>query len=204
MTQKSQPHIAAMRLFVKKILEKPLDHEWTVQGLGMYRMYLSDEVRLHIWLPEARTPNVSDIHNHPWGFGSTVIVGAMHNHRYWRFHHWRNLPEDADTFVANESKIECGSGGGLIGEPSQVRLWRRPIEHYPEGKTYYQDADEIHSSHPEPATVTLCVRTFGTDPDHAHVYWPAGESWVSAEPRPATNGEVWRMADEVHYRRFEQ
>lgn len=53
------------KLFVKTILSNPENFKWSIQGLGMLRVYLSDEVRLHIWDSRFKVPGVSPLHNHP-------------------------------------------------------------------------------------------------------------------------------------------
>jgi hypothetical protein len=43
---------------------------------------------------------------------------------------------------------------------------------------------------PNPGTVTIVERRFKADTEHAFVFYPRNEKWVSAEPRPATPEEV--------------
>lgn len=74
--------------------------------------------------------------------------------------------------------------------PEPVRLHRMICERYFAGNSYSQKHDEIHESQPEDGTVTIVVRSFKQDTEHARVYWPKGNEWVSAEPRPATEKEV--------------
>ncbi len=51
----------------------------------------------------------------------------------------------------------------------------------------------IHDTGYGDGTVSLVTRTFLEDTEHAQVYIPAGQSWVSAEPRNATDDEVERI-----------
>lgn len=167
---------------VKKILEKPHGYEWSVQGLGMMRLYLSKEVRLHIWDETLRVPDVSDMHTHPWDFLSLVVCGEITNIRY--------TPSSAVTDCEfRRQEIFCGVGGGLVGEPVNVYLNRSQPEHLGENETYHQVANEIHVSESLRGSITIIERHFGHDEDHAYVYWDAGE-WVSAEPREATSEEI--------------
>ena len=175
---------------VKHVLENAERFEWTLQGLGMLRTYLSSNraLRLHVWHPVARVKNVSDIHTHPWSFTSEVIAGAVTNVRYARVLEYESQ-ETLDMPLV-ESRILCGEGGGLIGFPQNVWLRRGEQELYFEGESYAQSAEEIHRSIPSDGTVTIIRRTFGTDVDHASVFWERSKEWGSAEPRPPTREEL--------------
>jgi hypothetical protein len=165
---------------VRSILEAPLGRKWSLQGLGMLRLYLSPDVRLHVWSSEHRTPNVSEIHDHPWHFRSDVISGRMRNQRY---------REAGDGFPYFGAAIQCGAGACMRETPQPVRLQSGPVEEYGPGESYSQRAHELHRSDPAPGTVTIITRVVAGDPERARVYWPVGE-WVDAAPRPATDAEV--------------
>lgn len=165
---------------VKKILESPYDLEWSIQGLGMLRLYLDDERRLHIWDDRYSVENVSVMHTHPWHFKSTVIAGVVHNTRF---------VEHPDYQRYYKQKIFCGEGGGLVGESTRVGLMPSSKETYNERESYYEQAHEVHISSPRRGTVTIVKREFLDDADHAFVYWTVGD-WVSAEPRKATRDEI--------------
>lgn len=183
--------MAEEKLFIKTILEMSLrlgsDADWQVQGLGMLRMYLNRETRIHVWhngLVYHDTPSV--IHNHPWEFVSRIIVGSLRNVRY---------KEDTDNPFSTPNhhvgKILCGPGGGLIPESSRdVRLEIAAVDEYKEGDVYYQAADELHNTIFQNGSVTLVNRKFKEDPDHASVAFPIGTQWKTAEPRTATQAEI--------------
>lgn len=165
---------------IKKILEHPLEHEWSIQGLGMLRLYLDERMRLHIWDDRYEVPNVSKMHTHPWDFESLVIAGFVRNQLFIE------VPGEPTHF---KQSIFCGEGGGLEGSPTRVRLEEHSHEGYMEGDSYSELAHEIHVSSPDRGTVTVVSRTFHEDVDHAFVYWEEGD-WVSAEPRKATHDEI--------------
>ena len=179
-------HFDDLRALVLHMLENPMGLEWTLQGFGMLRTYLRPETRLHVWSPMYRVDGVSDIHTHPWDFVSTVICGEVTNHRY------QGTP--GHEYV--EQRIRCGAGGGLAATPSSnaspdhLGLRESVVERYSAGESYAQTADEIHRSVTTQGTVTLCRRTFGSDPDHASVFWHRDSTWGSAEPRAATQDEI--------------
>lgn len=167
-----------------------MDREWTLQGLGMLRTYLDEErvYRLHIWSPAHAVENVSGLHTHPWDFRSTVIVGSVNNVLFMRT---PNASLDAEGVLdMQQLRIKCGEGACSVSDPERVRLMRRPSIRWKEGESYFERAEEIHLSVPENGTVTIIERTFGQDVDHAYIFYPSGEQWVSAEPRKATPQEV--------------
>lgn len=172
---------------------------WTLQGLGMLRTYLGDDksVRMHVWDDRyIADPTPSELHTHPWSMYSYVVAGEVRNTRY-------TIPSpayeihDEKVYLFSERNAEfmkqtifCGTGGGLCGSPDFAILQREDEERYTEGQVYKQRPDEIHKSNPLRGTVTLVTRGFGEDVDHADVYWPSGEEWITAEPRPATAVEI--------------
>lgn len=181
--------IQADRNIVRSILRNALDFEWSLQGFGMLRLYLTKDVRLHVWDDRYQVNNVSLLHDHPWDFESYIVTGEMRNTRY--------TIQDPSVIASSHttqpfmmSKIQCGPGGGIRSTPEFVQLVEDSPEYYFSGDTYKQAADEIHKSVPQPGTVTIIERTFKPDTEHARVFWPAGTDWVSAEPRTASPDEV--------------
>lgn len=180
-----------LKASVRSILEHPLGYEWTVQGLGMLRTYLSPEYRLHVWDRKLRTPNVSQMHTHPWDFDSYIVAGFVEQYRYRRYDGGSTF--DDDIRFMYEQSIVCGAGGGLEGGPKRIILRRGELESYREGQSYTQVADELHVSEPVDGSVTVIERRFHPDTEHAYVYWDQDlgrGGWVSAEPREATPLEV--------------
>jgi hypothetical protein len=175
------------KLLVRKILERPLVHQWTLQGLGMLRLYLSDEVRLHLWDTSRRYENASSIHDHPWAFRSTVLAGGLTN----RLFHSQSACNMTATHEG--MRIKCGEGTHGAGAVGKYHLAPVSIRSYGPGASYQQAANEIHETVPEPGTVTIVERTFNADRDHAWVFWPVGQGFGTAEPRVATKSEVLAM-----------
>lgn len=169
------------RLLIQKILEKATNYDWSLQGMGMLRLYLTDAIRIHVWDSTYRIPNVSMIHSHPWNFSSEVIAGKMMNVRY--------TLRQGNSF--NLIMIKCGIGAAVEKDYGQVGLQSQK-ELYQSGEVYEQIATEIHKTEAEDGTVTLVTRTMREDlsRDHAFMYIPKGYEFVSAEPRPATFEEV--------------
>lgn len=176
------------RLLVKKLLEQAAEQEvnraWQIQGFGMLRLYLSKEVRLHVWhngLVYHDTP--SNIHDHPWDFISTVVVGALRNTRY--------EAAEGQPSTHHLGRILCGPGGGLLPNTvKDIHLLTLDEELVKEGDSYTQVAKELHTMTFQNGTVTLVTRVMQPDPDHAQVAWLKGQTWKTAEPRLATQAEV--------------
>jgi hypothetical protein len=177
---------------------------WSLQGFGMLRLYLSSDVRLHVWSDADIAEGVSEIHDHPWDFTSHVISGVVQNTRYRVDFPRSNSPDP--TVTDNplmpwgrskpthwEEKIKCGPGGGALGDERLVVLVAQPVEVIKAGGTYSQRAYEVHDSAPSNGAVTVIHRSFHQDTEHARVFYPIGEKWGSAEPRPATAEEVHRI-----------
>jgi len=182
------------------ILTRPLEHEWSVQGLGFMRTYLSETQRLHIWNKSLAILGATPLHNHPWDFYSEVMFGMVKQHRA--------VIVDADSSLNampyKRQRILCGEGGGITGEPEPVRLAARPMETYGVGAVYHQRADEIHYSYPDNSTITVVTRVFHEERDHADVFIPMGKEFVSAHPRPATRAEVLFITRKVLHAYQEQ
>jgi len=180
------------RVLIKKLLELAVSadmdsHGWEVQGLGMLRLRITKEVRLHVWhngLVYSNKPSV--IHNHPWDFESTIVVGSLRNVRY-------TDPDMAALVEPNHSigQILCGPGGGII--PDSVRkgfLEISQVDEYKAGERYVQHSNEFHKSVFQNGTVTIVERHFKEDTEHALVAFELNGEWETAEPRPATEEEI--------------
>jgi hypothetical protein len=173
-----------LKLSIRKILEGADVFRWTLQGLGMLRLYLNDEVRLHVWDPTFAFPAVSPIHDHPWDFDSYILAGVLTNRIY--------LTDSRRGGYHSHKvmKIRCGEGGTSVEEPQLTSIVIGSVRRYVDGQRYSQRAHEIHETQAERGTVTIVTRTFVGDRDHANIYWRREDEWGSAEPRPATPEEV--------------
>lgn len=177
-----------VRSFVKYILENPtaMGRQWSYQGFGMLRLYLygAKEWRLHVWSPGMAVPGVTTIHNHPWDFESLVLSGRLRNMKFEE----STAPDRRVTH--HKAVIRCGEDACMMTAPESVTLTPAGTDIFPPGGWYEQSAAEIHHTLTDVGTVTLIRRRFGSDPDHASVYWPVGQKWVDATPRPATPEEI--------------
>jgi hypothetical protein len=171
-------------LLVRKLLESPLTLDWSLQGFGMLRLYLSEEVRVHVWDSRFRIPNVSTIHDHPWDFKSVVLCGQLINLRY---------AEDALPGLPAEdykkALIKCGAGACVVNNAQECKLRELTREHYLPGDSYTQVAEEVHDTQARDGTITIVTRSFRkSNRDYATLYFK--DQWVSAEPRKAKPAEI--------------
>lgn len=182
--------IEAIRALTKRVLSSP-GTKFSVQGFGMMRTYLDEdkEWRLNIWHSSLRVPNVSTIHDHPWHFDSWVVSGKFYNNRFVVFDRPGHHPQVTDQEM-DYMTIRTGEGGGPTGEIKTCYLSRQPTEFYKAGDRYKQEASEVHETRYEDGAVTLNYRRRVGTGEHARVFWPHGQGWVDAEPRPATPQEV--------------
>jgi len=183
----------ATREEVHSILERaretggaPAGKTWSLQGMGMFRLYLSREVRLHVWDTRFIVERVSTIHTHPWDFYSHVLSGVLVDRLFRK--------DDAYGDDYQEQEIVCGPGGGASSEARPVKLLHERDLVVRSGVGYDRSYSDIHETVPKCGTVTVVERKFREDTEHALVYFRKDRTWVSAEPRAAQDNEVRAMA----------
>jgi hypothetical protein len=177
------------KLLVKKILEQCTSFDWSLQGFGMLRLYLDDEVRLHVWDSRYRVENVSIIHTHPWNFESFIIAGVMTNRMYAEHPNAMN----ENNFSHYRQKILTGENAKGVEPIEPCLLVPSANDTYTEGNRYFQDMQIAHESAYHDGTVSIVSRSNRTENDHAYTYWDKDsgiKGWVSAAPRKATEEEV--------------
>lgn len=169
-----------MKELAHAILMNAHAFEWSLQGMGMLRLHLPNDCRLHVWDSRFRVPNVSMVHDHlQWGLHSTIVAGRLTNHRY--------IVGDGEPHLY--ATLKPGYGCFFKHDPKPVGLVALEPDLYVAGQSYSQQPNEIHRTEAEDGTVTFMRKT-PTNDESARVFWPAGEQWVSAEPRRATADEV--------------
>lgn len=175
---------------VRSILEQYRSYEWTIQGFGFARTKIANVGRIHVWDSRLAVPLVSTMHTHPWPLRSTIISGELINQRY--------VEDESkeEGFPYMRSCIKTGEGGGLAGEPCEVRIGALPPQFHGPGETYEQKPDEIHRTFAQDGTVTLLERPQGPPLEEASVYWPRGTQWASAEPGMV---EQWKLDMVIQY-----
>jgi hypothetical protein len=158
---------------VRNILEHPADYPWRIQDIGVLALRLDDrrEYRLHVWDPQGAVGD-PPVHDHPYAFTSTVIVGELVNTRYVEdpggaeYLRERYSPGNEDN--------RRGDTVRLVGTSATLRA----------GSRYRQLAHELHDSRQVPGTVTVLQfeDTFHDSPELTVCRRP-GTPWVSGQAR---------------------
>lgn len=186
-------NVQPLRLAVVQILDAavgqidhnvPLYGDWSVQGMGLLRLYIRKLGRLHIWDDELRYPNVSMIHTHSWDLRSTIVCGELLNYRFAE-----TLPERGAPY--KKQTIVCGYNTRTASAVVDTGLLNSRIETLLPGDIYSQRAREIHKTIAVNGTVTMMERHEEGE-GQADVFWPSDCSWGDAKPRRATTEEVRR------------
>lgn len=179
-----------LQALVIPLIKNPSAFEWSIQGFGFLRHYLtSDRVwRLHIWDSRFRKENVSDIHTHPWGLESTILCGRISNDRFRIAH---------DGVPMMRQLLRTGENAILKEKPEPILLRLSRNDSMPPGTSYSQDYDEIHRTNYDNGTITVVRRIFRPDTEHAYTFWPKGQKWVDAKPRKAKPGEVEQITQKA-------
>ena len=163
---------------VRTILEHAEDFPWRMQEIGLLGLRLDDrrEHRLHVWGP-AYSVGEPPVHDHPYNFVSTVVVGEMTNTRYVEdpegveYQRVRYSPADED---ARDHRLRA-----VVRDRDMWRAGRA-------------------STRKTRTNCTTVARYRARSPSSG---WPSSTSpaltvctkdarWVSAQARPATPAEV--------------
>lgn len=180
---------------VLKIIDNAEHYNWSLQGFGMFRLYLSKTVRLHVWLPSFIKEAVSTIHNHPWDFESTVIFGKITNYKYITLSINDEIWKD---FSHMKQEIICGPNGCSTDKlPKKVLLQTSGVDVIRAGSIYNMRKDEIHETRASEGTITIINRKFYEDTEHADVFYPIGQEWISAIPHEAREFEIQTMKQTI-------
>ena len=173
------------KVLVRNILEHAHDYSWTMQELGLLGLRLDDrrEYRLHVWDPGRRLGGPV-VHDHPYDFVSTIVVGELTNARY-----------EEDPTGVKYKRDRYRPGNEELRTTDFIQLAPR-AETYREGGEYAQLAQELHDSQQLPGTVTIIRMTF-RDVNELTVCRAEGAPWTSGVSRPATSEEVEEMTSQA-------
>ena len=168
---------------VRGILERAADHAWRIQDIGVLALRLDDRrtSRLHVWDPDGASGEPV-VHDHPYDFTSSVIVGELVNTRYV-----------ADPGGREYLRERYVPGNEADRRADTVRL-RGTSETLRAGDRYRQAAHELHTSGQVPGTVTLLhFDRFVDAGAELSVCRRPGTPWIAGASRPASDDEVERI-----------
>ncbi len=171
------------RAMVRTILEHAAEYPWRTQGIGLLALRLDDrrQHRLHVWDPDGCIGDLP-IHDHPYDFESTVVVGEVINTRYVE-----------DPAGAEYCRQRCSPSDEDERRTDLIHLVGTSTTLGP-GDQYHQPAAALHDSHQTPGTVTV-IRCDWRDRPELTVCLRPGAPWVSAQARPASTDEIKRITD---------
>ncbi len=167
---------------VRKMLEDAQDYTWKMQDIGLLGLQLDDrrEYRLHVWDPSYSVEE-PPVHDHPFDFTSTIIVGEMTNTRY-----------EENPSGAEYNRVRYSPPDEDARRTDTVRLSATPMT-LTEGDHYSQLAHELHDSRQLPGTVTIIRRSFKEVTAELTVCRLDEDTWVSGQSRPATPEEIKKI-----------
>jgi hypothetical protein len=170
------------KALVFTMLRHAEDFPWRMQDIGLMALRLDDqrEYRLHVWDP-GESVGDPPIHDHPYDFTSTIIVGEMTNSRY---------EEDpaGDEYV----RFRYSPPAEDQRRSDTVRLSAAATT-FTEGGQYRQLARELHASWQQPGTVTA-IRCSWVEAPELTVCLRDEGSWRSGQARDATREEIKTVA----------
>jgi hypothetical protein len=166
------------KALVFTILRHAEKFPWRIQDIGLMALRLDErrEYRLHVWHPSSSAGD-PPIHDHPYDFESTVIVGELTNTRFIE-----------DPQGEELTRFRYSPGEEDQRRSDKVRLSGRS-QTLREGDAYSQLATELHESTQQPGTVTL-IRCSWVDERPLTVCLRDERSWCSGQARDATPHEV--------------
>lgn len=131
----------------------PTAEQISLHGLGFIQVKLPANRRLHVWHPDLPRRSCfawSAIHNHRFGFRSTVLIGQQVNRRYTVV---------ADPVGSHDRISHDGprgeKGGRLSYVAERVAVWAGRDESYGPGASYTMSPLEYHETPNSGIVVTL-------------------------------------------------
>jgi hypothetical protein len=169
------------KVLVRTLLEHAQDYPWMMQDIGLLGLRLDNhrKYRLHVWDP-AYSESQPPIHDHPYDFTSTIVVGEITNTRY----------DESDSGV-EFVRISYSPPDEESRRTDAVRL-SGVSSTFTEGDRYSQLAHELHDSQQIPGTVTI-LRCAFKEVSELTVCLRFESEWVSGHSRLATSDEVKRI-----------
>jgi len=170
------------KALVLTILRHAEDFPWRMQDIGLMSLRLDDQrqYRLHLWDPSY---DVGDppIHDHPYDFTSTIIVGELTNT-------WYEEDPAGDEYV----RFRYSPPAEDQRRSDTVRLSATATT-LTEGGRYRQLAHGLHASSQHSGTVTV-IRCSWVEVPELTVCLRDEGSWRSGQARDATREEIKALA----------
>lgn len=155
----------------------PTLEQISLHGLGFIQVKLPN-LRLHVWhpdLPRRACFEHSPIHNHRFGFRSTVLVGEQVNRRY-------NVLEGLQLGAGTHDRIShdgprSPKGGRLSYVADGARVSALPDEVYQPGQSYEMPIAQYHETPNSGVVVTLMEKLVESLTFHASTLIERGHTF---------------------------
>jgi hypothetical protein len=159
-------------------------------GLGFIQLKLSDEERMHFWLPELPAEERDEVHNHRYTFHSRILDGTLVQQTY-AIH--PDLNGDCEIF-----ETDCAPG--KEGHPHAFLscfLKKTGSYNLAAGTDYLLDADTYHTTRDTRFAITLLRRPAQAEKVSASVVKKRGEDttcpFKNSEAMPTS--KIWEHID---------
>ena len=183
-----------VRRKVRIAIDSPFETEWSLQGFGMLRHYLTEDKswRLHIWDDNYRVPGAAMTHNHLWNLESSVLSGALVNRKYrvstelWK--EFRSSPTHQEMRVVAGLTVRSDRISKAVILVPEVSI---PYVARTKQNVYRQGWNEVHCTDALNGTITIVHREpVDGAHDHACVYVEHDKELIGTAPRNAKTDEV--------------
>jgi hypothetical protein len=133
------------------------EKKFNLHGLGFLQFHLPDGLRLHVWhpdLPKRENAMETGIHDHRYGFESTVLVGSIINEIYDLVS--AEIPTH-NLYTHDGPRLETGQRAWVVEKRCRIKTVSSTL--YVAGQVYSMKPYQYHSSIPAGKVVTL-IRKF--------------------------------------------
>jgi hypothetical protein len=185
-----QYHIPITRGLIKKILVDPFVHPWKLHGIGKLQLDLDPNISLHVWHEAGRFENVSTLHTHPWNLYSIIMAGCISSTQYEE-----HVVTDPEQYTHHWTQINIDNPPLREGTEYFTAIRRAGNTTCQRGDTYSLQSSEIHESSYRNGSVSIVHKDRSFLRRTARIFWPKDEKFGSAEPRLASQNEIWVFAD---------
>lgn len=138
----------------------PTKENITLHGLGFIQIICGDDARMHVWhpeLPRRACFETSAVHNHRFGFISTVMKGEQVNVRC------TVMPDDDGAYdLISHNGPRSKKGGRLSYVDGRCTISENAFEIYRPGDSYTMAPGEYHHTPNNGFVITYLRKTIET------------------------------------------
>lgn len=156
-------------------------------GLGFIQLKLTENTRIHFWLPWLKGKEREEIHNHRYNFTSSVLIGSLHKEIY------QVTPGGTDWELFTTT---CAPGKeGEVTETTPVSCVKIAEFDLASWSTYFFAHDQFHTTEGTDFAVTYLERESKVKSD-AMVVKKTGAPTTCPFANPVPVNELWEHIEE--------